>query len=262
MTPSKKVLDAAQQMLRRFRGRNQVCGTSNVVDGWWIEVHTLGCRNAADDPKEEWEERHWEIFNEYSDDGMSVVIGEPPDPFVTMTPQRKQESLLRKFIRESLRRSNIKAMSRPGRTYAMMSAYGKASKSVNKVRHQSLLEYLRKNGHKRFWETKAPPWDVSVEKGVLVADMIFEEAVHLGKKYKQGTIGFKGSDGMVAFYNLKSKTATVSLESVPKMSSGRNLYSKTQGISFEFDISKSFEVPWDGRTQLHWEDVEDKAVAA
>jgi len=68
----------------------QACGTSKVMDGFWIETHTIGCRNSADTPEENWWDEHYEIYDEYSKDGISTVIGDPGDgKFVTITPQRK-----------------------------------------------------------------------------------------------------------------------------------------------------------------------------
>jgi len=87
----KEAMAFAKRLLRETRGKsNLLCGTSRVVAGWWVESHTLGCRNAADEPEEEWLSSHWAIFDEYTGDGMSVVLGSPDDgdPFVTLTPQR------------------------------------------------------------------------------------------------------------------------------------------------------------------------------
>ena len=70
----------------------EACGSSKVVEGWWIETHTLGCRDAADEPRQDWWDSHWKIYDEYSSDGVSVVEGDPSDgKFVTMTPQKKKE---------------------------------------------------------------------------------------------------------------------------------------------------------------------------
>lgn len=65
-------------------------GDTDTVDGWFIETHTLGCRNAADDPETEWLDRHWAIYDEYRADPRSVVVGDPDDggAFVTFTPLR------------------------------------------------------------------------------------------------------------------------------------------------------------------------------
>jgi hypothetical protein len=65
-------------------------GHATVVDGFWIETHTLGCRDAADvvGDENQWED-HYKIYDEYIHDGVSIVAGEPESGvFVTITPQR------------------------------------------------------------------------------------------------------------------------------------------------------------------------------
>lgn len=61
-------------------------GDSCEVEGWWIETHTLGCRNAADEPEKDWWNSHWAIFDEYEADHRSATMGDPGDgKFVTFT---------------------------------------------------------------------------------------------------------------------------------------------------------------------------------
>ena len=65
-------------------------GDSTVVDGYWIETHTLGCRNSAGEAEETWWDGLWEFYDRYDGDGMSLVLGDPTDgKFVTVTPQKK-----------------------------------------------------------------------------------------------------------------------------------------------------------------------------
>jgi len=87
--PPPEAIDKAHEMLSQYEGRHQVCGISTVLQGWWIEIHTLGCRNAADEPEENWMASHWAIYDEYSNDSISTVIGTPDDGdnFVSITPQ-------------------------------------------------------------------------------------------------------------------------------------------------------------------------------
>lgn len=62
-------------------------GDSDFIDGFWIETHTLGCRNQGDDPESEWWSAHWAMYDEYAGDGMSIIGGDPSDGvFVTITP--------------------------------------------------------------------------------------------------------------------------------------------------------------------------------
>jgi len=85
--PPESVARMAQQMLQQVKP--EAVGGSRVVEGWWVETHTLGCRNAADEPEEKWWDSHFAIYDEYMGDGISTVLGEPDTgKFVTMTPQR------------------------------------------------------------------------------------------------------------------------------------------------------------------------------
>jgi hypothetical protein len=86
--PPKAALAKAQEMLDALHGNTLLLGDSGVVDGWWVETHTLGCRDAADEPEERWQESHDRILDEYRNDGMSHVILDDSGIFVTMTPQR------------------------------------------------------------------------------------------------------------------------------------------------------------------------------
>jgi len=97
-----------EAVLRFAEGKRQgvashQCGNTWVIDdngnkieasnptapkaGWWVETHTIGCRNAADEPEEEWWNSHFSIYEEYSNDGRSTVLGDPDEGrFVTITP--------------------------------------------------------------------------------------------------------------------------------------------------------------------------------
>jgi RNA:NAD 2'-phosphotransferase (TPT1/KptA family)/GNAT superfamily N-acetyltransferase/ADP-ribose pyrophosphatase YjhB (NUDIX family) len=83
-------LEAARQMLAELGGNEKLCGKSKVVHGYWIETHTLGCRNAADEPESEWEANHKRIRDEYANDGVSIVLDDKNSSnFATVTPQSK-----------------------------------------------------------------------------------------------------------------------------------------------------------------------------
>ena len=85
--PPPHVLEEAGRMLAGASA--EACGTSKVVDGWWVETHTIGCRNAADEPEDEWWDSHFRIYDEYMNDGISTVLGEADGgKFATVTPQR------------------------------------------------------------------------------------------------------------------------------------------------------------------------------
>ena len=84
-----EAIRVARNMLSQVSGKPLLCGDSDTVAGFSIETHTLGCRNAADEPKEQWWESHWKIYDEYANDGRSEILGDPADgTFVTITPTR------------------------------------------------------------------------------------------------------------------------------------------------------------------------------
>ena len=84
-----EVIEYGQVLYRKVAGKTMLCGDSKVVAGWFIETHTLGCRNAADEPEEAWETSHRRILDEYSSDGMSFVVVPEENIFITFTPTRK-----------------------------------------------------------------------------------------------------------------------------------------------------------------------------
>lgn len=86
------VLEAATALLEEARRDTLLCGTSFVVEGWWIESHTLGCRNAADEPEEDWWSSHWEILDRYERNGYSrILFDEDSGVFVTTQPQKRRK---------------------------------------------------------------------------------------------------------------------------------------------------------------------------
>jgi|APSaa5957512622_1039677.scaffolds.fasta_scaffold00264_46 hypothetical protein len=82
------VMSRAREMLDHYGSRPMLCGDSVVVSGWWIESHTLGCRNQADEPEEEWGSSHQTILRESEDSPTTVVLGPvgDHDVFVTVHP--------------------------------------------------------------------------------------------------------------------------------------------------------------------------------
>jgi len=90
MDLSPRIQEAIGKLFSKLEGNTFKCGDSVVVDGCWIESHTLGCRNAADEPRDIWEESHDKILQEYLNDGKSYVdLDESTRIFVTVTPTRK-----------------------------------------------------------------------------------------------------------------------------------------------------------------------------
>ena len=84
----KEVRTAAYEMLASLSGPLSL-GDTRVVDGFCLEIHTIGCRNHADDPEDEWWERHWRIYDEYAADSSCTILGDPADGyFATITRAR------------------------------------------------------------------------------------------------------------------------------------------------------------------------------
>lgn len=91
---SESLAHVAYDLWRKVEGHPQRCGDSEVVDGHWLETHTLGCRNSADEPEAGWWDSHYAILDQYRTDGMSLILGDPTDGiFLTITPQRIVDSL-------------------------------------------------------------------------------------------------------------------------------------------------------------------------
>lgn len=82
------VLRRACELYDEVRGQPGKVGDSDVVDGHWIETHTLGCRREGGDPEDSLWDCHYEFYDRYAADGVSAVGGDPSDGvFVTVTPQ-------------------------------------------------------------------------------------------------------------------------------------------------------------------------------
>ena len=62
MDLSPKIQEAIRRLFSILGGNTLRCGDSVVVDSCWIESHTLGCRNASDEPRDTWEESHDKIL--------------------------------------------------------------------------------------------------------------------------------------------------------------------------------------------------------
>ena len=94
--PSSMVVARARDLITALGGNSARLGTLEVVDGWVVETHTLGCRNHGDDPENQWWDRHWAIYDEYRTDGISTIIGDPADGiFATLTAQKAQRAQLK-----------------------------------------------------------------------------------------------------------------------------------------------------------------------
>ena len=79
-----KVQEIALGMLEETPART--CGTTKVVENWFVETHTLGCRYEAGTAEEDWWDEHYRIYDDYEGDEVSLVLGDATDgKFVTIT---------------------------------------------------------------------------------------------------------------------------------------------------------------------------------
>jgi hypothetical protein len=88
VVPPAQVVQRAYQMLENCSSEMSL-GDTDLVDGWHIETHTIGCRNHADSPEANWWDEHHQIHDEYTQDGISTILGDPASGiFATLTPIR------------------------------------------------------------------------------------------------------------------------------------------------------------------------------
>lgn len=77
---------AAWKLLRDAKSNVNACGNSGVAVGYWVESHIIGCRDEAGAS---------DLWDKYSNDGVSVLIGDPADgAFVSITPQRDRKATM------------------------------------------------------------------------------------------------------------------------------------------------------------------------
>lgn len=83
----------AWKLLREAERDVNACGTSGVAIGYWVESHTIGCRAEGGDT-DLWG-AHWEFWDKYSKDGVSILIGDPASgAFVSITPQKSRKATM------------------------------------------------------------------------------------------------------------------------------------------------------------------------
>lgn len=84
----KNVINKILSMASALNDEHSI-GDTSLLDGYHIETHTLGCRIAADTSEDDMWDEHYTIYDEYVNDGISSVFGDPSDGiFVTVTPTK------------------------------------------------------------------------------------------------------------------------------------------------------------------------------
>lgn len=86
--PPQRVLDTAEELRYNSQAHPEKVGDSMVVDGFWIESHTIGCQTDWGNSEDEAYDVLFDVYNKYKNDGISTVIGDISDGiFVSITPQ-------------------------------------------------------------------------------------------------------------------------------------------------------------------------------
>lgn len=173
------------------------------------------------------------------------------------------EPVLRKIAamrREALRKKQLKKMLETDATFGVISAYRGGPKSENQARHGQLIRDLQKLGYKAI--PLRGSWEGVTEKSVLVPRIKPGDLFDLGRKYNQDAVIHKSKDGVLGMYHTEGEPrAEVAVD--PKgrpgyeIATDKSLYSKGRGLSFEFGFLWGEELPWDGKTPISHEKVQD-----
>jgi len=158
----------------------------------------------------------------------------------------------------ALRLKEMQKLLSKGHQFGVLSAYGPMSKSQNKQRNVQLHRDLAKRGYNKV-ETLRGKWEGVSEKSVLVPGIAWKDLLKLGKKYDQDAVIYKSPDGVIGMYYQKAGKAEFAMkpdgDMAVALSTGKDLYSKARGISFEFGVLWGQGVPWDRSTPFSKEDV-------
>jgi hypothetical protein len=111
----------------------------------------------------------------------------------------------------------------------------------------SLVTDLMKMGYPKTIPLKAS-WEGTKERSLLIPGMTFDDAIAMGRKYKQDAVIYKHPSGTLgAYFPTKNKVIVATKpdgEISAEISANPDLYSKGRGISFSFDLLWSQEIPW------------------
>jgi hypothetical protein len=162
--------------------------------------------------------------------------------------------------REALRKKQLKKLMEAGGTFGIISAYQSGSKRQNQERHGELMRDLQRLGHRPI--PLRGSWEGVTEKSVLVPRIDPKDLFELGRKYGQDAVIHKSKDGVLGMYHTKGDPkAEVAVD--PKgdpafqVSTDKDLYSKSRGLSFEFGFLWGDDVPWDGERPISKDEVKD-----
>ena len=176
---------------------------------------------------------------------------------ISPKPNEVAERVARRYAsldKTALRVRTLERLLAMGGVFGVMSAYGPHPKKQNQIRHGKLVAELQRRGYRRF-TTLRGQWEGIAEKAVFVPDMSYNDLFELGRQFNQDSVIFKNLDGIVGMYYLKGGSAEVAIdpdtnEAAYQISLGKDLYSKSRGLSFEFDFLWGQKVPWSGRAPI------------
>jgi hypothetical protein len=167
-----------------------------------------------------------------------------------------RRTILASLVREAgmdrvaLRIRELRSLLDAGRQFGVLSAYGPFPKSANKDRNGELMRALETKGYRP--HPLRGSWDGVAEKSVLVPGMSFPDLVELGRHFDQDSVIYKDPSGVIGMYFLREGTVTFAVDDAGSMAvqvaTGRDLYSKARGISFEFGFAWGVKYPWNGTT--------------
>jgi hypothetical protein len=165
----------------------------------------------------------------------------------------------------ALKIKKLKKLLSKGGQFGVLSGYGKGSKSENQANHGRLTGLLQKKGLRPV-ELKGK-WAGVAEKSYLVPNMRFSDLIELGRLFKQESVIFKSTDGVLGMYYLRENAVEFAVDDAGNMAvdvavepkrykderdrverGQPGLYSKSRGVSFEFGVLWGQKRPWNGRS--------------
>jgi hypothetical protein len=154
------------------------------------------------------------------------------------TPELRPQLLpMLKDAARSIGLNTLKDLHEYRGTFAILSAYRPMSKSDNKARHGELIRDLQVMGYRSWFDAKG--YWTHTEKSVMVPRMTFGHAVELGRKYNQDAVVYKGKDGLVGIYDLRTNTVQVAGPNVDISSDPADAVTKFRNTGLTYELSEA-----------------------
>jgi len=141
-----------------------------------------------------------------------------------------------------------KLLESPAKEFAVLTPeLGTMGSGENSTEKTRFMVDLMRRGYRKTIPLKAS-WEGTKERSFLVPGMGFKDAIDLGRDYKQDAVIYKDPSGTIgAYFPDKNKVIVATKpdgDMAAEISANPDLYSKTRGLSFSFDLLWSQEVPW------------------